>query len=68
MENQRIKNATEITDLKNKIILMANQIAKLNKKVKELSSAMVFSFTFLLFSKYLKAKLDFYYKFIKLRV
>jgi hypothetical protein len=39
-----------------------------HKKVKELSSAMVFSFTFLLFSKYLKAKLDFYYKFIKLRV
>ena len=39
-----------------------------HKKVKELSYAMVFSFTFLLFSKYLKAKLDFYYKFIKLRV
>jgi uncharacterized protein YybS (DUF2232 family) len=39
-----------------------------HKKVKELSSAMVFSFTFVLFSKYLKAKLDFYYKFIKLRV
>ena len=38
-----------------------------HKKVKELSSAMVFSFTFLLFSKYLKAKLDFYYKFIKIR-
>jgi len=38
-----------------------------HKKVKELSSAMVFSFTFLLFSKYLKAKLDFYYKFIKLQ-
>ena len=38
MENQRIKNANEITDLKNKIILMANQIAKLNKKVKELTN------------------------------
>ena len=36
-------------------------------KVKELSSAMVFSFTFLLFSKHFKSKLDFYYKFIKLR-
>jgi len=38
-----------------------------HQKVKELSSAMVFSFTFVLFSKYLKAKLDFYYKFIKIR-
>lgn len=38
-----------------------------HKKVKELSSAAVFSFTFVLFSKYLKAKLDFYYKFIKIR-
>jgi hypothetical protein len=37
-------------------------------RVKELSSAMVFSFTFLLFSKNFKSKLDFYYKFIKLRL
>jgi hypothetical protein len=38
-----------------------------HKKVKELGSAMVFTFTFVLFSKYLKEKLDFYYKFIKLQ-
>jgi len=38
-----------------------------HKKVKELGSAMVFTFTFVLFSKYLKQKLDFYYKFIKLQ-
>jgi hypothetical protein len=36
-----------------------------HKKVKELSSAMVFTFTFVLFSNYLKNKLEFYYKFIK---
>jgi hypothetical protein len=39
-----------------------------HKKVKELNSAMVFTFTFVLFSKYLKAKLDFYYKFLKLKL
>ena len=39
-----------------------------HKKVKELNSAMVFTFTFVLFSKYLKAKLDFYYKFLKLKI
>jgi hypothetical protein len=38
MDPQRIKNTNEITDLKNKIIFMANQIAKLNKKVKELTN------------------------------
>jgi hypothetical protein len=38
-----------------------------HKEVKEVSSAMVFSFTFVLFSKYLKAKLDFYYKFVKIQ-
>jgi flagellar biogenesis protein FliO len=36
-------------------------------KVKELGSAMVFTFTFVLFSSYLKSKLDFYYKHIKLQ-
>ena len=39
-----------------------------HKKVKELDSAMVFTFTFVLFSKYLKSKLDFYYKFLKLKI
>jgi hypothetical protein len=39
-----------------------------HKKVKELSSAMVFTFTFVLFSSYLKSKLDFYYKYIKLQI
>ena len=39
-----------------------------HKRVKELNSAMVFTFTFVLFSKYLKAKLDFYYKFLKLKL
>jgi len=39
-----------------------------HKKVKELGSAMVFTFTFVLFSKHLKAKLDFYYKFLKLKM
>ena len=39
-----------------------------HKKVKELTSAMVFTFTFVLFSKHLKAKLDFYYKFLKLKI
>jgi hypothetical protein len=39
-----------------------------HKRVKELDSAMVFTFTFVLFSKYLKAKLDFYYKFLKLKL
>jgi hypothetical protein len=39
-----------------------------HKRVKELNSAMVFTFTFDLFSKYLKAKLDFYYKFLKLKL
>ena len=39
-----------------------------HKKVKELNSAMVFTFTFVLFSKHLKAKLDFYYKFLKLQI
>ena len=38
MEAQRAKNVNEITDLKIKIILMSNQIAKLNKKVKELTN------------------------------
>lgn len=33
-----------------------------HKRVKELSSAMVFSFTYLLFSDYIKNKLVFYYK------
>jgi hypothetical protein len=37
-------------------------------RVKELGSAMVFTFTFILFSKYLKSKLDFYYKFLKLKL
>jgi flagellar biogenesis protein FliO len=36
-----------------------------HKKVKELSSAMVFTFTFVLFSNYLNKKLQFYYKVIK---
>ena len=39
-----------------------------HKRVKELSSAMVFTFTFVLFSSYLKKKLDFYYKFIKIKI
>ena len=39
-----------------------------HKSVKELGSAMVFTFTFILFSKYLKSKLDFYYKFLKLKL
>ena len=39
-----------------------------HKNVKELTSAMVFTFTFVLFSKHLKAKLDFYYKFLKLQI
>ena len=39
-----------------------------HKRVKELGSAMVFTFTFVLFSKYLKSKLDFYYKFLKLKL
>ena len=38
-----------------------------HKRVKELGSAMVFTFTFVLFSKHLKSKLDFYYKFLKLK-
>ena len=38
MEAQRAKNVNEITDLKIKIIMMANQISKLNKKVKELTN------------------------------
>ena len=36
-----------------------------HKKVKELDSAMVFTFTFVLFNRYLKSKLDFYYRFIQ---
>ena len=36
-----------------------------HKKVKELSSAMVFTFTFVLFSNYLNKKFQFYYKVIK---
>jgi len=36
-----------------------------HKKVKELTSAMVFTFTFVLFSNYLNKKLQFYYKVIK---
>lgn len=39
-----------------------------HRRVKELSSAMVFTFTFVLFSSYLKKKLEFYYKFIKLQL
>jgi hypothetical protein len=35
-----------------------------HKKVKELNSAMVFTFTFVLFSSYLKHKLSFYYNII----
>jgi hypothetical protein len=36
-----------------------------HKQVKELDSAMVFTFTFVLFNRYLKSKLDFYYRFIQ---
>lgn len=39
-----------------------------HKKVKELNSAMVFTFTFVLFSKHLKSKLEFYYKSLKLQI
>ena len=36
-----------------------------HKRVKELQSAMVFTFTFVLFSKYMKSKLSFYYEHLK---
>jgi hypothetical protein len=35
-----------------------------HKRVKELGSAIIFSFTYLLFSSYLKSKLSYYYNYI----
>jgi len=35
-----------------------------HRRVKELHSAMVFTFTYILFSKYMKSKLSFYYEYL----